>query len=45
MREYIEYWLRESLIKITKPEQQEMIAAIMPPQPQQVSTKEEPPSK
>jgi hypothetical protein len=45
MRDYIEYWLRKSLIKITKPEQQETIATIMPPQPLQVSTKEEPPRK
>jgi hypothetical protein len=45
MREYIEDWLRKSLIKITEPEQQEMVATVMPPQPQQASTKEAPPSK
>jgi hypothetical protein len=39
MREYIEYWLRKSLFKITKLEQQETVAAIMPPQPQKESTK------
>jgi hypothetical protein len=35
MREYIEEWLRKFLIKITEPYQQEMVAAIMPPQQQQ----------
>jgi hypothetical protein len=44
MRKYIEDWLRKSLIKITEPDQQEMVAAIMPPQQQQASKKKTPPS-
>jgi hypothetical protein len=45
LREYIEEWLRKTLIKITEPENQETVAVVMPPQPQQASTKEAPPSK
>ena len=45
MREYIEDWLRRALIKITEPEQDETVAAIMPPRPQKALTKEAPPSK
>jgi len=45
MREYIEQWLRKSLIKIIEPDQQEMVVAIIPTQQHQASTKEAPPSK
>jgi len=42
MREYIKYCLRKYLIKIIYQEQQEIVTTVMPPQPQQASTKEEP---
>jgi hypothetical protein len=35
MREYIEQWLRKSLVKITKTDQQEASNTIMPPPSQQ----------
>jgi len=34
LREYIEEWLNKALIKIIELENQETIAAVMPPQPQ-----------
>jgi hypothetical protein len=45
MRDYIEDWLRKSLIKFIEPEQQEIVATVMPPQTWQASTKEAPSSK
>jgi hypothetical protein len=45
MREYIEEWLRKSLIKITKRYQQEMVVAVIPLPKQQTPTKEAPTKK
>jgi hypothetical protein len=45
MREYIEEWLRKSLIKITETDQHEVVTTIMPPPTQQPSTKEASTSK
>ena len=45
LREYIEEWLRKMLILIVEPKQQEMVATVIPTQPQQASTKEAPPRK
>jgi hypothetical protein len=45
LREYIKEWLKKALIKITKPKNQEIVAVVMPPQPQQASIKETPPRK
>jgi hypothetical protein len=40
LREYIEEWLKKELIEITKLENQEIVRAFMPHQPQQTSIKE-----
>ena len=45
LREYIEEWLKKELIKITEPKNQEIVRAVMPPQPQHVPIKEPTTSK
>jgi hypothetical protein len=40
LREYIEEWLKNALIEIIKPKNQEIVRAVMPPQPQQVYIRE-----
>jgi hypothetical protein len=45
MKEYIEEWFKKVLIKTIQPENQETVAAVMPPQSQHAYTKEPPPSK
>jgi hypothetical protein len=40
MREYIEEWLRKSLINITETDQHEVVTTVMPPLVQHLSTKE-----
>jgi len=40
LREYIEEWLKKTLIKIIGPENQETVRTIMPPQPKHVPIKE-----
>ena len=45
LTEYIEEWLKKALIKITKPENQEVVIVVMPPQPQHTPIKEPTASK
>ena len=40
LRDYIEEWLKNALIEIIEPKNQEIVKPIMPPQPQQISIKE-----
>jgi hypothetical protein len=45
LREYIEECLNKALIKITEQKNQEIVGAVMPPQPQHVPIKEPTASK
>jgi hypothetical protein len=45
LREYIEEWFKNALIKITEPENQEVFTVVMPPQPQHTPIKESTASK
>jgi len=40
LNEYINKWLKKTLIIITKPENQEALTTVIPPQPQQTPIKE-----
>jgi hypothetical protein len=40
LREYIKEWLKKALIRITEPENQEIVVVVMPPQPQHAPIKE-----